>query len=150
MGIIQNNLIEARRLWREGEALWTDDVLDIKLSQLDHLKTISCHIFTLLSIKLADEIKKKDSGSNLLNFFNTNYPKWVYKSRKQDSLIPRQILQSLLLNNSNMTLKQIGAITGGYDHTTILNSNEVVKDMLKTGNENYIKIYEKATKIIKN
>lgn len=53
-------------------------------------------------------------------------------SRKRQIVKPRQIATYLVLENTHLSLKQIGKKVGGKDHSTVLYSKETVLDLLKT------------------
>lgn len=52
------------------------------------------------------------------------------KSRKREILIPRQALQYWLKKNTQLTLTEIGKMTGGKDHATVLHSTRQIESFL--------------------
>jgi len=53
------------------------------------------------------------------------------KNRNRELVVPRQIFIYLLHNFTRYSLKQIGGICGGRDHSTVLHSIHAVEDMLE-------------------
>ena len=52
------------------------------------------------------------------------------QTRKREILIPRQALQYWLKNNTQLTLSEIGKMTGGKDHATVLHSTRQIESFL--------------------
>lgn len=60
------------------------------------------------------------------------------KTRERRYLEPRQLFHWSLVNKvvkNSLSLEQIGQLTGGHDHATVLHSNRLVKDRLATERE---------------
>ena len=60
------------------------------------------------------------------------------KTRKRQFLEPRQLFHWAMVNRvgkNSLTLEQIGQLTGGHDHATVLHSNRQVKDRIATERE---------------
>lgn len=53
------------------------------------------------------------------------------RCRKKTVVENRQLLHWYLLKNG-FGLKEIGLLTGGYDHTTVINSNLAINNLLET------------------
>lgn len=67
------------------------------------------------------------------------------KSRKREKVIVRHMLFMLLRLETVMTLKGIGEIMGGYDHTTVIHGIQQFKDLMETNkalNNQFVKLYE--------
>lgn len=60
--------------------------------------------------------------------YNTSLQEISQKTRKQDVLIYRQIIQALLSRNTHMTLEKIGFAIGRKDHATVLNSRARIEE----------------------
>lgn len=88
--------------------------------------------------------QKKQAATKIIRLFNRKFPSWKLDSKQRDSIIPRQILQSILYDKTDLTLKEIGVITGGYKHENVIYSANVVNEMLETDNEDYRIIYDDA------
>jgi chromosomal replication initiator protein len=49
-------------------------------------------------------------------------------TRRQESVIPRQVAQSMLRQTTTLSLTEIGRLTGGRDHATILHAGRVMRN----------------------
>ncbi len=126
-------------------------MLDIKYKVYEDVKIKLYNILSLLQSKPAlKEMTKIDFSRDLLDFFNINYPEWQRQCREKATRIPRQMLQYFLCKRSVLSLKSIGELTGGQDHTTVMHSRELVKNMLTTNNQEYIKIYNEVIEFLKS
>ncbi len=126
-------------------------MLDIKYKVYEEVKIKFYNILSLLQSPAATkEMIKIDFSKDLLNFFNVNYPEWRRKSREKESRIPRQMLQYFLSKRSILSLKTIGELTGGKDHTTVMHSKQLIKNMLDSNNQEYIKIYNEVIEFLKS
>lgn len=54
------------------------------------------------------------------------------KSRKREVLIPRQLCQYFIKQYTKYSLREVGEVTGGYDHATILHSIKVIENLCET------------------
>lgn len=71
------------------------------------------------------------------------------KSRKRNIVTARQMCMYFLRTNLSLTLNEIGRITGGRDHTTVIHSINLIKSQLSIPVENAVKSdYEKLIQII--
>ena len=86
----------------------------------------------------------------LIAFFDKYYPQWRTLSRSDEARIPRQVLQYLLTVKTDLSLKAIGQLTMGKDHTTIIHSKQTVKDALETFNSAYMSVYSHAVDTLRN
>lgn len=59
------------------------------------------------------------------------------KSRKREIIIARHIIQYLAYKKSRLSLKRIGLLTGGRDHTTVIHAKTKVEHMLATNDDVY-------------
>jgi chromosomal replication initiator protein len=96
--------------------------------------------------RLRDSIKRELYGdgtqksiTDLMNevadLYNITVDQLELKTRKRQYLEPRQLFHWALVNkvvNNSLTLEQIGQLTGGHDHATVLHSNRQVKDRIAT------------------
>lgn len=53
-------------------------------------------------------------------------------SRKRAICYARQVLMYLLTKRTNLTLKKIGQLLGGRDHTTIIHAKATIRDLMQT------------------
>ncbi len=72
--------------------------------------------------------------SELIRSYYTFLPPMFHKikTRKREITTPRQMMHYFLKRFSRFTLKQIGGFTGGHDHSTVLNSIQVINDLVAT------------------
>jgi chromosomal replication initiation ATPase DnaA len=56
------------------------------------------------------------------------------KTRKREVVITRQLIAYYAKMCTHLSLKEIGSILGGRDHTTAIHSIQTVKDLLDSGN----------------
>lgn len=62
----------------------------------------------------------------------TGFPlhKIVVKSRERELVYARQLCFYFLRQKTTLSLKTIGAMFGGRDHTTVIHGNETIMDLL--------------------
>lgn len=95
---------------------------------------------TLSAKQRADLRKKKTKPDHLVimdcvSEYFTIPIEWIKsKVRKRKIVWARQVYMFLCLNNTGMTLKEIGESVD-CDHTTVIHSREHVKDMVETDPE---------------
>lgn len=68
------------------------------------------------------------------DFMHVKESQVLGKSREYKMVITRFLIVDCLLNQQSFkyTLKEIGQMLGGRDHTTIIHSREALKDWVKT------------------
>lgn len=54
------------------------------------------------------------------------------KTRRREIVYPRHVLCYLLRKKTNMSLKDIGELTGGRDHTTVIHAIKSIEDLMET------------------
>jgi len=54
------------------------------------------------------------------------------KSRKRETVFPRQVAMYLMKEFTNLPLKSIGYHFGGRDHSTVIHAVQTISDMLET------------------
>lgn len=69
-------------------------------------------------------------------FFNISAKEIKSKDRHRRLYEPRQIAIFLIKKNTNLSLGEIGKMFGNRDHTTVIHSANIVKNLLKN-NEIY-------------
>ncbi|MFD2922031.1 helix-turn-helix domain-containing protein [Terrimonas rubra] len=77
-------------------------------------------------------ITKTDVEKAICETFNLSIEQILERSRKRSVVDARQVWQAILYKCLRMTASSVGEVTGGYDHTTVLNSVQVVKDLQET------------------
>lgn len=101
---------------------------------------ITCHDLRVHRGETADKIdwrktKNHEIGA-IIEFVANHYclPVWKLKAqtRKRDIVIARQVAIYFLREKTNLSLKQIGLLFGGRDHTTAIHSIKTVNDLLAT------------------
>jgi chromosomal replication initiation ATPase DnaA len=79
-----------------------------------------------------------DLMNAIAEMYNIAVDEFELKTRKRQYLEPRQLLHWAMWNKvvkNNLTLEQIGQITGGSDHATVIHSNRQVKNRISTERE---------------
>jgi len=99
--------------------------------------------------KLRSSIKRElygDGNNNsivelmneIADIYNITVDQLELKTRKRQYLEPRQLFHWAMVNKvvkNSITLEQIGQLTGGHDHATVIHSNRQVKDRITTERE---------------
>lgn len=68
----------------------------------------------------------------ICKYFSVSFSELGCKSRKRELVIPRQLCMYFLNKKTTMTLKAIGEMLGGRDHTTVIHSTNLIGDMIET------------------
>ena len=63
-------------------------------------------------------------------FFNISPKELISKRRDREICEPRQMAMMLMSENTNLSLKEIGKMFGDRDHTTVIHSKVVCRDLL--------------------
>jgi chromosomal replication initiation ATPase DnaA len=84
----------------------------------------------------------------LFNFFDKYYPEWQLYTREDESVIPRQVLQYFLYMQPGWTLERIGLHTGIRDHTTVIHSRNLVRNMLGISDPVFVQVYNKVIEFL--
>ncbi len=93
---------------------------------------------------LVDKILKIKSSSNgntkkpdakkvitaVCSYYNLKISDLRGDRRKREVVRPRQVLMWLLRNSSGLTLKEVGALLGGRDHTTVMHGVETISRLM--------------------
>jgi len=66
------------------------------------------------------------------NFYDIVFDVLTKKSRKMKIVEPRHVAMYLLCHYTSMSLKQIGELLGGFDHTTVIHAKNQINDLLCT------------------
>lgn len=78
----------------------------------------------MVKVLSADEIIERSCY-----FVNISKDQLVGRSRKREIKDSRHMVAFLITEHTILTLKQIGEILGGRDHTTIINSKKVTNNL---------------------
>lgn len=76
-----------------------------------------------------------DVISEVCNYYATTPDKLEFMSRRREVVYPKQLLHWMLKNRvvrNNLSLTQIGKLTGGQDHSTVLHSVKSISDRINT------------------
>ena len=63
------------------------------------------------------------------------------KNRKPYMVLVRQMYHYLIKRHTSLSLKEIGDLTGGHDHTTVMYSITTIQDLLYTKDPETMKLY---------
>jgi chromosomal replication initiator protein len=86
------------------------------------------------SLSNAGMLKLKEANTIIemvSNHFNLTDAVLKSKSRKRDISFPRQICMWLLATKTHMTLKDIGIMFGGRDHTCAIHARNTIYDLME-------------------
>jgi chromosomal replication initiator protein len=88
---------------------------------------------------LVQSINRKTDSAEIINavckYYSLEREDIVSKGRKKELMLPRQVAIYLMREMTNKSLPQIGSIMGGKDHSTILHSENKIKNLLETDAE---------------
>lgn len=79
-------------------------------------------------------------GTVLKYFGFTFLHEITIKSKKREFVYPRQVCFYLLSKYSGLSLKEIGAMVGHKDHTTVIHNRDLIKDLMDTDDKVYNEI----------
>jgi hypothetical protein len=132
-----------RKVNKAAKMLKNKSILELKYSDFVTLQGEIILAATLLSeCKFVCSIPVPPLTEDfLISYFDTHYPKWRSSARTHFNKIPRQVLQYLMAQNTGLSLKEIAQRTGGFHHTTIINSRRLVSNMISTNDYKYISVY---------
>lgn len=65
-------------------------------------------------------------------FYDVSHHQITMRRRMQEVVVPRQMAMFFLKEKTTLSLKAIGNVMGGRDHTTVIHSIEVVMDRMAT------------------
>lgn len=85
--------------------------------------------------------------AKISDFLNVPITDMIRKTRERRIVEARQIAMYFLRGFTNLSLKEIGAMFGGRDHTTAIHSIQTVKDLMYTDKEYRKKVEKLANQI---
>ena len=128
----------------------------IKKIMLHHMlikKEINIELAEEALKDIINEKKKKITPEliigNVEKYFNLRENDLKSSSRSQNIAFPRQIAMYILKNETELSLKQIGNLFGGKDHTTVMHAIEKIQKN-KASDANVEKIINDITNDLKN
>jgi chromosomal replication initiation ATPase DnaA len=116
----------------------------------------STHLCKKYSLDLQAEIKEfkelniTNIESEILkycNLLNADYRQIVSKTRKREIAQVRQVIMWKLYSTKLYTLKQIGDNFGGRDHSSVINSRNVVNDYIAIKDKLFLSMTEKVMSV---
>lgn len=135
----ERNIIKIGNLTSRVEELEAENAeLKGKLSKYEAVMLIKDVIFENEGQKVTKAIQQK------YPFFGV----WCLKSRsrKREICVPRQIWQTIMVLKK-FSLKQVGEYCGGRDHSSVINSRQIIQDLCDTDrkfSESYESILKEA------
>lgn len=69
------------------------------------------------------------------------------KTRKREIVQARQLFHTFMRDNTNLALSEIGFLTGGHDHATVLYSRNTINNLLEN-NKEIQDYYNRISKLI--
>lgn len=124
-------------------------LLEMKYKRFEEVKYNLYSALKLMDVDVSEiKPKRRLTPDLLIEIFDNNYPEWRTMRRQRRYLIPRQMLQYFLSIKTGLVLKEIGKITGGFDHTTVIHSRNAVVNMLKTKQIEFVLIFKEVNDII--
>jgi hypothetical protein len=143
------DIVSADRLLIEvNKEVAGGSMLDIKQRAFEEVKRKLYHITYLLSTEPVKQDCVLDRSEDLFNFFDKNYPEWKINTRTRTSAVPRQMLQYFLSMQPGWTLERIGLHTGIRDHTTVIHSRNLVRNMLGISDPVFVQVYNKVIEFL--
>jgi hypothetical protein len=64
------------------------------------------------------------------NFFSISEQEICFRRRKRNIVFPRQVAMYVMTQHTDLSLQSIGSEFGDYDHTTVVHSREVIRDLM--------------------
>lgn len=64
------------------------------------------------------------------DWFGTTFTNIKKRSRQRVNVVPRQVCMFLLHRYSDLSLKEIGNLMGGFDHTSVLYAKRLIGDLM--------------------
>lgn len=86
----------------------------------------------------------------VLSVCNVSWFELTSKSRKSEIIIARQLYSFFARHIQRKSLSAIATEVGNADHTTAMNSIQVVRDMIDSKNELYMQYFTEIEKRINN
>lgn len=101
------------------------------------------HYYAMPGLKFRHAINKYDNIPYILEtvakYFCISVEQMKQKNRSQPLVTARQIAMYLIQRNTDMPLKKIGLIFGGYDHTTVIHACRLIDTQFTARFDNQIK-----------
>ena len=84
----------------------------------------------VMLLNLKDYEAKKNFERLVEFFFKIKWMRIASKTRKREIVIPRQFVETWLVDNTTWSLKEVGAFVGNRDHSTVIHSTTSVRDSI--------------------
>lgn len=84
----------------------------------------------VMLLNLKDYEAKKNFQRLVEFFFKIKWIRIASKTRKREIVIPRQFVETWLVDNTTWSLKEVGAFVGNRDHSTVIHSTTSVRDSI--------------------
>ena len=65
-------------------------------------------------------------------------------NRKDEIVMARQMAMVLVYEFGNYSLKEVGYLLGGFDHTTVIHARCTVRDMIETNDDLFMPKYKEV------
>lgn len=78
-----------------------------------------------------------------------SYDRVLKKSRKREVVVARQLICYWSRAMTKFSLKEIGLLIGGKDHTTVIHSCNAVNNLLKTGDNMMTEAYYQVQRLLR-
>lgn len=114
----------------------------IKMKNLEIMKPFSVSAYWVVpglkapadkkrSSNLKKDIIKKEVWQFIKYHFGLSKEQLIFRCRKREVIQNRQLLHWYLVGQG-FGLKEVGQLTGGYDHTTVINSKNTIENLICT------------------
>jgi len=102
------------------------DEIDLKLA-----KEVLKNFVTEINKEVTPEVIQR----TVADYYNLEVEKLASATRRRQVVLARQISMFLVKQHTDQSLKSIGRMFGGRDHSTVLYSIKTVKDLMETNDE---------------
>ena len=82
--------------------------------------------------------------------FKVNREQIISVTRKAEVVLCRQLFCFFMVQSELSSLKEIGDMIGGRDHTTVLYSNRLILNYINIGDQKITEAYTKLNNLLKN
>jgi hypothetical protein len=84
----------------------------------------------MMLLNLKDYEARRNFEKLVEFFFKVKWLRIASKTRKREIVIPRQFVETWLVDNTTWSLKEVGAFMGNRDHSTVIHSSMAVRDSI--------------------
>mgnify|MGYP003436516785 CR=1 FL=1 len=97
------------------------------------LTPVQLRTWIVKSKNIQGEERQRIIVNMVCEYFGVEYFDLTTKCRKRTLVEPRMICMWLIRKYTKLSLKNIGAMFGNRDHSTVINAVETVDDLMATG-----------------